>query len=82
MQMRINNYLILSLSIFLFSCTYDKVVKNSFYDLDEFDACYLDHRSTLNPEKQKYLDMLIEIRNYNCSRYYELFIRGTIIQGN
>ena len=52
------------------------------YDLDEFDACYLDHKSTLDTEKQKYLDMLIELRNYNCSRYYELFVRGTIIQGN
>ena len=51
------------------------------YDLDEFDACYLDHKSTLDSEKQKYLNLLIELRNYNCSRYYELFVRGTIIQG-
>ncbi len=52
------------------------------YDLNEFDACYLDYKSVLDPDKQKYLNMLIEIRNYNCSRYYELFVRGTIIQGN
>ena len=51
------------------------------YDLDEFDACYLDHKSTLDSEKQKYLNLLIELRNYNCFRYYELFVRGTIIQG-
>jgi len=25
--------------------------------------------------------MLIKLRKYNCSRYYELFVRGTIIQG-
>ena len=79
--MRINNFLILIFLLSLFSCSYQKVVKNSMYDLDEFDACYLDHKSTLDTEKQKYLDMLIELRNYNCSRYYELFVRGTIIQG-
>ena len=79
--MRINKYLILLVSITLLSCTYEKVVKNSMYDLDEFDACYLDHKSTLDEGKQKYLDMLIKIRKYNCSRYYELFVRGTIIQG-
>jgi len=79
--MRINNNLLLYLFLFLSSCTYQKVVKNSMYDLDEFDACYLDHKSSLESDKQKYLDLLIEIRNYNCSRYYELFVRGTIIQG-
>jgi len=79
--MRINKYLILLVSITLLSCTYEKVVKNSMYDLDEFDACYLDHKSTLDEGKQKYLDMLIKLRKYNCSRYYELFVRGTIIQG-
>ena len=47
------------------------------YDLDEFDACYLDHKSSLDEDKQKYLDMLIKLRKYNCSRYYELFVRGT-----
>ena len=52
------------------------------YDLNEFDACYLDYKSVLDSDKQKYLNMLIELRNYNCSRYYELFVRGTIIQGN
>ena len=52
------------------------------YDLSEFDACYLDYKSVLDPDKQKYLNILIELRNYNCSRYYELFVRGTIIQGN
>ena len=51
------------------------------YDLDEFDACYLDHKSSIDEDKQKYLDMLIKLRKYNCSRYYELFVRGTIIQG-
>ncbi len=51
------------------------------YDLDEFDACYLDHKSSLDEDKQKYLDMFIKLRKYNCSRYYELFVRGTIIQG-
>ena len=35
----------------------------------------------LDENKQKYLDILIKLRNYNCSRYYELFVRGTIIQG-
>jgi len=79
--MRINNYLVLLISLTLLSCTYQKVVKNSMYDLDEFDACYLDHKSSLDENKQKYLDMLINLRNYNCSRYYELFVRGTIIQG-
>ena len=79
--MRINNYLVLLISLTLLSCTYEKVVKNSMYDLDEFDACYLDHKSTLDSEKQKYLNLLIELRNYNCSRYYEIFVRGTIIQG-
>jgi len=79
--MRINNFLILFLFLSLSSCTYQKVVKSSIYDLDEFDACYLDHKSTLDSEKQKYLNLLIELRNYNCSRYYELFVRGTIIQG-
>ena len=79
--MRITNFLILFLFLSLSSCTYQKVVKNSMYDLDEFDACYLDHKSTLDSEKQKYLNLLIELRNYNCSRYYELFVRGTIIQG-
>ena len=80
--MRINNFLILIFLLSLFSCSYQKVVKNSMYDLDEFDACYLDHKSVLDSDKQKYLNMLIELRNYNCSRYYELFMRGTIIQGN
>ena len=79
--MRINKYLIFLLSLTLYSCAYEKVVKNSMYDLDEFDACYLDHKSSLDDNKQKYLDMLIKLRNYNCSRYYELFVRGTIIQG-
>ena len=79
--MRINKYLILLVSITLLSCTYEKVVKNSMYDLDEFDACYLDHKSSLDEGKQKYLEMLIKLRKYNCSRYYELFVRGTIIQG-
>ena len=79
--MRINNYLVLLISLSLLSCTYEKVVKNSMYDLDEFDACYLDHKSSLDENKQKYLDMLINLRNYNCSRYYELFVRGTVIQG-
>ena len=79
--MRINKYLIFLLSLTLYSCAYEKIVKNSMYDLDEFDACYLDHKSSLDDNKQKYLDMLIKLRNYNCSRYYELFIRGTIIQG-
>ena len=79
--MRINNYLVLLISLTLLSCTYQKVVKNSMYDLDEFDACYLDHKSSLDENKQKYLDMLINLRNYNCSRYYELFVRGTRIQG-
>jgi len=79
--MRINNYLVLLISLTLLSCTYQKVVKNSMYDLDEFDACYLDHKSSLDENKQKYLDMLINLRNYNCSRYYELFVRGTVIQG-
>ena len=79
--MRINKYLILLVSITLLSCTYEKVVKNSMYDLDEFDACYLDHKSSLDEGKQKYLDMLIKLKKYNCSRYYELFVRGTIIQG-
>ena len=80
--MRINKYLIFLLSLTLYSCAYEKIVKNSMYDLDEFDACYLDHKSVLDSDKQKYLNMLIELRNYNCSRYYELFMRGTIIQGN
>ena len=79
--MRINNFLILIFLLSLFSCSYQKVVKNSMYDLDEFDACYLDHKSSLDENKQKYLDILIKLRNYNCSRYYELFVRGTIIQG-
>ena len=79
--MRINKYLIFLLSLTLYSCAYEKIVKNSMYDLDEFDACYLDHKSSLDDNKQKYLDLLIKLRNYNCSRYYELFIRGTIIQG-
>tara|TARA_B000000557_G_scaffold261064_1_gene259392 strand:+ start:209 stop:451 length:243 start_codon:yes stop_codon:yes gene_type:complete len=79
--MRINKYLIFLLSLTLYSCAYEKIVKNSMYDLDEFDACYLDHKSSLDENKQKYLDLLIKLRNYNCSRYYELFIRGTIIQG-
>jgi|TARA_B100001287_G_C22335892_1_gene368402 hypothetical protein len=79
--MRINKYLIFLLSLTLYSCAYEKIVKNSMYDLDEFDACYLDHKSSLDDNKQKYLDMLIKLRNYNCSRYYELFVRGTIIQG-
>ena len=79
--MRINKYLIFLLSLTLYSCAYEKIVKNSMYDLDEFDACYLDHKSSLDEDKQKYLDMLIKLRNYNCSRYYELFVRGTIIQG-
>ena len=79
--MRINNYLVLLISLNLLSCTYEKVVKKSMYDLDEFDACYLDHKSSLEADKQKYLDMLIKLRKYNCSRYYELFVRGTIIQG-
>tara|TARA_B100000212_G_scaffold329277_1_gene294351 strand:+ start:731 stop:973 length:243 start_codon:yes stop_codon:yes gene_type:complete len=79
--MRINKYLIFLLSLTLYSCAYEKIVKNSMYDLDEFDACYLDHKSSLDDKKQKYLDMLIKLRNYNCSRYYELFVRGTIIQG-
>ncbi len=79
--MRINKYLIFLLSLTLYSCTYEKIVKNSMYDLDEFDACYLDHKSSLDENKQKYLDILIKLRNYNCSRYYELFVRGTIIQG-
>ena len=51
------------------------------YDLNEFDACYLDHKSTLDLINRSILNMLIELRNYNCSRYYELFVRGTIIQG-
>jgi hypothetical protein len=79
--MRINKYLIFLLSLTLYSCAYEKIVKNSMYDLDEFDACYLDHKSSLDENKQKYLDILIKLRNYNCSRYYELFVRGTIIQG-
>ena len=79
--MRINKYLIFLLSLTLYSCAYEKIVKNSMYDLDEFDACYLDYKSSLDDNKQKYLDMLIKLRNYNCSRYYELFVRGTIIQG-
>ena len=79
--MRINNYLVLLISLTLLSCTYEKVVKNSIYDLDEFDACYLDHKSSLDEDKQKYLDMLIKLRKYNCSRYYELVVRVTIIQG-
>ena len=79
--MRVNKYLIFLLSLTLYSCAYEKIVKNSMYDLDEFDACYLDHKSSLDDNKQKYLDMLIKLRNYNCSRYYELFVRGTIIQG-
>ena len=79
--MRINNHLVLLISLTLLSCTYEKVLKNSMYDLDEFDACYLDHKSSLDENKQKYLDMLIDLRKYNCSRYYELFVRGTIIQG-
>jgi hypothetical protein len=79
--MRINNYLILLIFYLSLSCTYEKVVKNSMYDLDEFDACYLDYKSSLEENKQKYLDMLINLRKYNCSRYYELFVRGTIIQG-
>ena len=77
--MRINKYLIFLLSLTLYSCAYEKIVKNSMYDLDEFDACYLDHKSSLDENKQKYLDILIKLRNYNCSRYYELFVRGTII---
>ena len=80
--MRINRFLIIFLFLSLSSCTYQKVDKNSMYDLDEFDACYLDHKSVLDSDKQKYLNILIELRNYNCSRYYELFIRGTISQGN
>ena len=79
--MRINKYLIFLLSLTLYSCAYEKIVKNSMYDLGEFDACYLDHKSSLDENKQKYLDILIKLRNYNCSRYYELFVRGTIIQG-
>ena len=80
--MRINRFLIIFLFLSLSSCTYQKVAKNSMYDLNEFDACYLDYKSVLDPDKQKYLNILIELRNYNCSRYYELFVRGTIIQGN
>ena len=80
--MTINNILIFFLFLSLSSCTYQKVVKNSFYDLDEFDACYLDYKSILDSDKQKYLDLLIDLRDYNCSRYYDLFVRGTIIQGN
>ena len=79
--MIINRFLITLLFLSLSSCAYQKVVKNSMYDLNEFDACYLDYKSVLDSDKQKYLNMLIELRNYNCSRYYELFVRGTIIQG-